>query len=102
MSCFLLFVTLKQTFRIAKIERKPRLWAGVVDLISSARLGDTTRLFPAAPLSTATRDTSYAGLSRRLWQKPPWVLVVVVCSLEIGLCRHPRKACTAPSGVSAR
>ena len=32
MSCFLLFVTLKTTFRIAKIERKGRLWAGVVDL----------------------------------------------------------------------
>ena len=32
MSCFLLFVTLKNSFRIAKIERKVRLWAGVVDM----------------------------------------------------------------------
>ena len=33
MSCFLLFVTLKKIFRIAKIERKPGLWARVVDML---------------------------------------------------------------------
>ena len=32
MSCFLLFVTLKKIFRIAKIERKGGLWARVVDV----------------------------------------------------------------------
>ena len=34
MSCFLLFVTLISTFQIAKIERKPGLWARVVDISS--------------------------------------------------------------------
>ena len=33
MSCFLLFVTLTKTFQIAEIERKPRLWAGAVDIV---------------------------------------------------------------------
>ena len=51
MSCFLLFVTLKTTFRFAKIERKGRLWARVVEIIPSPvlRFWATTPWYSPVP-----------------------------------------------------
>ena len=44
MPCFLLFVTLISTFQIAELERKPGLWARVVDIVRGAGQASYTLL----------------------------------------------------------
>ena len=89
MSCFLLFVTLKKTFRIAKIERKVRLWARVVDIVALSRADcgcwHTCRAYlmppPAAAFAMMRQKRQIFGLTPCLRGKSPPSCILECCRL---------------------